>query len=303
MGTIFETVRTYFGALVAEEALQVIGSAIEATGADLQRAEALLEAGMATQADVLSLRVHRAALESEQISAANQLRILRAGLNRIMSEPLDSEHSLTTPLEPLKGFEPAQLETLENRALNLRPEVRQSQLRLEQAQIARKRARSSFLPSVALEAGWESNRESFLGSGGTNWMVGVALEFNIFNGLADRARLGAAEAGELMSDALRVGAEDAVRLDVRSAFLDLRAAKERVEVTGKAVEQAEESHRIIESRYEAGLANVTELLRSQNAVLDAEARNLKALYEQRVATVRLDMATGTLNPESGALKP
>jgi outer membrane protein TolC len=247
--------------------------------------------------------VHRAGLEAEEIRAANDLRVLRAGLNRLMGEPLDAEQRLTTPLEALREPEHTSLEILEQRALGRRPEVRQSELALEQAQNHRRRSRSMFLPTVALQAGWASHRQSFAGAGGENWMVGLSLRMNLFNGLADWARLGEAEAGERQSEAARAGAEDAVRLDVRSAFLELDAVRESVEVSREAVEQARESYRIIESRYEAGLSSVTELLRSQNAVLDAEARYLGALYEQRVARARLELATGTLNPESGALKP
>jgi outer membrane protein len=133
--------------------------------------------------------------------------------------------------------------------------------------------------------------------------VGAALSLNLFNGLGDRAGLAAASADERRSQAEKAGTEDAVLLDVRSAYFDLEAAVERVGVASEAVVQARESHRITESRYEAGLTNVTELLRSQNAVLDAEARHLGALFEQRVAAARLELAAGSLNSESEALAP
>ena len=79
--------------------------------------------------------------------------------------------------------------------------------------------------------------------------------------------------------------------------------EERVEVASTAVDQARESHRITEARYEGGLANVTDLLRSQNALLEAEARYLSAVYAGRLAEARWELAVGTLHKESEAVKP
>jgi outer membrane protein len=176
-------------------------------------------------------------------------------------------------------------------------------LELESVRIKKKMANAAFLPSVAFRAGWESNRESFLGSGGTNWMVGLAMQINLFEGTGKFARASEAAADLRKAEADKQKADDAVRLEVRRAYLDREAAAERVEVAQTAVDQARESHRITEARYEGGLANVTDLLRSQNALLEAEARYLGAVYAGRLAEARLELAVGTLHKESEAVKP
>ena len=68
------------------------------------------------------------------------------------------------------------------------------------------------------------------------------------------------------------------------------------------VEQAEESLRIIRDRYEAGLEDVTALLRSEAALTDSRYRRLGSLYEQRVARAALEHAAGTLTVDSEALR-
>jgi outer membrane protein TolC len=303
MGIILEAVRAYFGVQVGRENLAVMRAAVLAAQADLKRAEALKEAGMATEADVLSIRVHAAGLEARRISAENDLRLLKAGLNRVMGRPLDAAFELSTPLEPRGTTETRELERLELQAVAARPEMKQMEFALERSRLARKRAQSNFLPSVAFQAGWQWDRPSFGGSGGDNWMLGVSLRWNVFSGLGRWYGLSAANAGERRSQAELESVEQAVRLDVRKAYLDLDTARQHVSVAAEAREQAKEGHRIIESRYEAGLADVTELLRSQNAYLEAEAGYLSALYQQRVAAVRVELAAGTLNPASGALMP
>jgi outer membrane protein TolC len=247
--------------------------------------------------------VHRAALEEERIEARNLAEIQRAELNGRLGEPLDRAFSLITPLTPGEVEGKRDLEALEALSLDENPEMRQARLALDAASIGHRQARAAFLPSVDVHAGWESDRESFTGSGGTNWMVGLSLRLNLFNGLHDRARIREAEASLRESQARQTEAENSVRLAVRRAFLDRDAARQRLEVAETAVEQARESHRITQARYEGGLASVTDLLRSQNALLQAEVRHLGAILGARLAAAALELATGTLTPDSEAIQP
>ena len=135
------------------------------------------------------------------------------------------------------------------------------------------------------------------------WMLGVAVDINLFDGLGKLARLRAADAEKRRSLASQRDAMETIRLEVRRAVLDREASLEAMSVARESVEQARESHRITQVRYEGGLANVTDLLRSQNALLGAEARHLGALYQARLAAVRLALVTGTLERGAEVLRP
>jgi outer membrane protein TolC len=303
MNVIFAVVEAYYGVQVAEENLEVMADAVRVAEEDIRRAQALFDSGLATEADLLSIRVHGAHLEEQRIVASNQLEIRRAELNDRLGEPLDRRLRLLTPLAPGEAREGRELSALEALSLSESPRLRQARLELEAASIGERQARSTFLPAVDFHAGWESDRESFAGGGGTNWMLGLSLRMNLFNGLGDRARLREAEASLRETRAREKEAENQVRLEVRRAFLERDAARERLGVAEKAVAQARESHRITEARYEGGLANVTELLRSHNALLQAEVRHLGAVFEARLAAAALELATGTLKRDSEAIRP
>ena len=66
--------------------------------------------------------------------------------------------------------------------------------------------------------------------------------------------------------------------------------------------QAEESLRITQNRYEAGFNNVTDLLRTETALLEAQTRQLAAVHDQRIAAAALELAAGTLTADSEVLK-
>ena len=103
---------------------------------------------------------------------------------------------------------------------------------------------------------------------------------------------------ESRAEALRKRADSAIHLEVRKAYLDLRAAAQRVEVASAAAAEAEEAHRIIQNRHQAGLITVTELLRSEVALAAARTRRLAAVYDHRIAAAALEHAAGTLAADS-----
>jgi outer membrane protein TolC len=58
------------------------------------------------------------------------------------------------------------------------------------------------------------------------------------------------------------------------------------------VDQARESQRIVRDRFEAGITNITDVLRASSAVLDAEARRTSALVDAIVSAAMLRRALG-----------
>jgi outer membrane protein TolC len=93
-----------------------------------------------------------------------------------------------------------------------------------------------------------------------------------------------------------------VNLELRQAQASLTAARQRIEVATATVAQAEESLRITKNRYEAGLTTVTDLLRTETALLDATTRRIAATYDHRLAAISLELAAGTLSGDSNVLQ-
>jgi outer membrane protein TolC len=131
--------------------------------------------------------------------------------------------------------------------------------------------------------------------------VSVGLRWNLFNGFSDKARIEEAKSLVRRSEAERERTASTIRLQVRRAFADLRAAEQRIEVAKASVEEAEESLRIVQNRYAAGMSNVTDLLRNETAVLEARTRYLAAIHDQRIAATMLELARGRLSANSEVL--
>ena len=300
MQVISGVVSAYYGAVLASESLKTAEQALGSAEADLKRAESVRAAGMSTDVDVLSIRVHLAAVTEQRIQRAADLDVARSALNDALGLPLDTTHHLTTALSPL-DLPDLELTSLEHDASATRPEARETHLAADLAKTQADSARSSLLPQVTFRAAFEADRQRFIDRGGANWLASVGLHWNLFNGLADKARIQESSHWLTRAHADEQRMDSAVRLEVRRAWADLRAAQQRIEVAKAAVAEAEESLRITQNRYEAGMSNVTDLLRNETAVLESRTRYLGAVHDQRLAATMLELAAGRLSPDSEVL--
>jgi outer membrane protein TolC len=157
------------------------------------------------------------------------------------------------------------------------------------------RAKGALLPTLHLLGNYEINNQHFSSDGQDSWTVGVILNVNLFNGGADRARILEAQANHQRIIALRERLGNAIGLEVRDAYLALQTARERVTVARGAVTQAQESLRIVQDRYDAGLTTIVELLDSETALTAARTNLTRALYDATVSQARLEFGLGELD--------
>jgi outer membrane protein len=292
--------RAYWGELLGEQNLKAAQQAQRSAEADLEKGQSVHAAGMSTDADVLSIRVHLAAVSEQRIQRAADLEVARAALNDALGQPLDAPHRLTSELKPLDAPD-LSIAQAETDASRLRPEARQTSLAAALAQTREDAARGSLLPRIDVHAAFEADRGQFASRAGANWLGAVSLRWNLFNGFSDKARIAEAAEEATRAEAERQRTTSALRLQVRRAYADLRAAVQRIKVAKASVDEAEESLRITRNRYEAGMSTVSDLLRNETAALESRTRWIAAVHDQRVAAAMLEYAAGRLTPDSEVL--
>ena len=291
----------YFAAILAKQRLTVAQEAVRSAEADLTTAQTVRQAGLSTDADVLSVRVHLAGMREREIQARYAVDTAQAALDDALGLPLETKHDLSTPLTEAK-LGSADLEGLDKSAVQDRAEARQAALAVRVNEAESSAARSALFPKISVRGAFEADRQTFATKGGANWLFGVSLDWNVFNGFADRSHREETAHLAAAARARQKQTDSAVQLEVRRAYADWQAAQERIGVATAAVAQAEESLRITRNRYQAGLTTVTELLRNETATLETQTNRLEAVYQQRLAATALELAAGTLSGDSDALK-
>ena len=295
-------VDAYMGVLLAARQLQVAEDAAKTSQAIFERSQARYEAGMAVESDMLSAQVDNAARQQELIRTRNGVQLARASLNHEMGVSLDAEYQ---PAEVLaeRVLPTASPSDLEKRALEHRPDLAGADLRSDVQKKGIAVAKVSFGPRVNAFGGWEADNPHFAGGGGNNWTAGVEVQLDVFDGGAKVARLERARAQAGAAAADRDALASGVRLEVRQAYLEYDSARQQVEVARAAVQQAKESLRIGQNRYEGGLTTITDLLRTEEAALRAQTDYWQAVYRLHTSFASLELATGTLDANSPVVKP
>lgn len=294
---IFRVFKAYHQALLASEMVRVSEEAVKSASADLEKAQSSYDAGLAVESDLLSVKVFMASQNEELVKSRNQLELARASLNFEMGEALDQSFELVRPQNALVA-EGLDLAALQKQALDSRPDFRQAVLASQSSEVGVQASKSEYWPTISGFGSWETDNRSFWGHSGNNWMVGVNVHFNLFNGRADEARLEESRIMARRQAAMQEHLAQAIRLQVQQAFLELDTARQRITVSEQAAAQGEESLRIIRNRYQAGLTTVTDLLSAETALIGAKTNYLRALFDHRVGRANLEMQVGRLSADS-----
>jgi outer membrane protein TolC len=300
---VFRVVTSYYDVLLAAKELEVAEQSAKTAQSIMDRSQARFDSGLTVESDLLTAKVRMAARQQEVIRAKNTLEVARAQLNTAMGVPLDTPFQ--TPEELAERTLPAPvLVEIEKQALANRPDLK----RVASEEAAQRQsvsiAKSSFGPRVSAFAGWEMDNPTFVaGGGGNNWLGGIEVQFDIFQGGAKRAELSRQRALEEKVVAMKQAASDAVRLEVRRAYYETDANRQQIDVARATIAQAQESLRINQDRYDSGLTTITDLLGAEDAARRSQTDYWEAVYHFQTSYANLELASGSLNPQSPVVMP
>jgi len=300
---VFHVIESYDAALLAAKELDVAEHAAKTAQAIVDRSQVRFESGLVVESDLLTSKVRLSSRQQELIRARNDLALALAQLNTATGVSMDSAFDLTQTLsEP--QLPALTLSDLESRALSNRPDLKRIVAEQDAQRQTVSIAKSAFGPQLNAFAGWELDNPTFLaGGGGNNWVGGLELKIDLFEGGAKHAELSRQRALEEKTVAMRQSATDGVRLEVRRAYYNVDASREQVEVARTSIAQAQDSLRINQDRYETGLITITDLLGAEEAARRSQTDYWDAVFRLRTSYAGLELATGTLNSQSPAVNP
>ena len=292
---VLGVVQAYQEVLYAERQVEMAQHALETSDALLAAADDHVKAGLAVDSDRRSAQVNAASRKQGLIAAQGSLELAWVRLRVATGDPKLTQTHLA-PLEE-KAFAAGDLEQEFQTALHNRQDL----AALAQAQEAQgaeaTAARLGFGPRVSVYGTWENDQSSPGGSSGSNWVAGVQMSVDLLP-LRKRAQVAREHAAKSRVDAQVSSFQQQVRLQVSQAHIQRETAQLSVNTARAAIEQASESLRILQNRYAAGLANITDVLRAEDAERQSRSDYWRAVYGNTVAYAELLFATGTLTADA-----
>lgn len=287
-----ETLSRFYGLAIAEAKRDVAADAVRSAEAQAKTIRDKYEQGLVVESDLLATEVQLAEFEQRRIEAEGDVAIARAALATLLQRPIISEIAIDGRMSD-RTFTAMPLQEAIDHGVASRGDLRAAHLGAENAKLDLRSARGSLLPRVDAFANWSATGGSF-GSRNPDHAVGVLASFDLFDG-SKIARVAEARAGVEEARANESASRDRVAMEVVTAWHHADAARQRVAVASKAVEQAEAATRIIRDRYQHGLTTITEQLRAETALVSARLGLLAARYDYLIGHAELLRATGGLN--------
>jgi outer membrane protein len=178
-------------------------------------------------------------------------------------------------------------------ALENRPELAGVRQQLIQSRIGLDSARAGYLPRLDLMARYYvADPNMKYSTDRENWIAALMFNWDFFTGFSTPATIRKAEA--MIREMLEADrhAVLGIRLDVKTAYLNLEEAQSRYLVAASTVDSAEESLRLIKSHYLGGSVPVTRFLEAEMDLNRAQIRAAAAYYDRIKAASEIARAIG-----------
>ncbi len=290
---VYAVYAAYSEALRARSSRKVAMQARKAAKTHLARARHMLRRGMLLQSDVMDAEVHLLNTQVSLRQVENRYQQALDRLRRLLALEIDRPLRLRdwpgldeTLLAHDEAWWREQAEAHRQDLAALRAEV-------DEARASAERIRASFRPALGLQAAQEWNNDTPAPKHG-NTTIALNLQWNLFAGGSDQARLRAAEA-QLAAKELTVGdLRQQIQIDIRSALRQRDEAQARWQARQRAEAQARESLRIHRLRFEQGMEDINSMLDAQTRLDAAAQAVIEARFDHRLANLRLLLAAGLM---------
>jgi outer membrane protein TolC len=279
----FEVARAFHTVQKTRSFVRAAEAAVNSLEQNVGIARKRLEGGTALKADVLDFEVRLAQTREDLVRARNAQTLAVRVLRNLLGV---EEGEFTVSSEVPEVARPARQD------FSGRPEVTAARLREQAAAQQLRAAKGGRLPTVSAfgsldyDYGWKYDSE------GTSYTVGALLQWDIWDGNATRARTREAQANLESAREEQRKLRFNMDLEAEEARLALESAEQRLEASGQAVAQAEESVSLNRSRFEQGVALSSQLIDAEAALVAARVRRAEAETDQRIAVAALRKAYG-----------
>ncbi|HEV3059024.1 MAG TPA: TolC family protein [Vicinamibacterales bacterium] len=279
--------------------LQVLAAHARADSANAQRETAqalfnqavdLRQGGLTAGIDVVRAEVQLATERQRATAATNDLEKAKLQLARAIGLPVGQAFSTTDDL-PYRPAPDVTIEQALDRAARTRPDYQAALEQVRAAEASRRAALGEALPSLHVNADYGTIGLTAPESRGT-FSVAALASIPIFQGGRAQGRLIETDAELRTRRAEAADLKAGVYYDVRTAFLDLQATGEQLQVATRARELAASQLSQARDRFAAGVADNIEVVQAQEAVALASEQYIAALYGFNFSKASLARAMG-----------
>jgi len=298
---IEQVANNYYQVLVNRQQISVIDTNIKNVKVVEKIINNQYQNGLAKKIDVDRIRVNLTNLQNQREQSINAVTQLENQLKFYMGMPVETSIILPpTELTEVQGL-PVFPDSIN---VNGRTELRLLEIQSELYALQRKAYISEYYPTLSLTGNLsysgQSDKFDLFKSKNSSafWYdasaIGVTLRVPIFNGFATRARVRQANVDILKNEEDKRQTTNSLNLAYENAKIQLRNSVNTINSQRQNVTLAQEIYRSTQNNYNNGLAALTDLLDTENALTEAQNSYTQALLNYRIAEIQLIKSNGNI---------
>ncbi|NDW11033.1 TolC family protein [Dysgonomonas sp. 520] len=255
----------------------------------------MLEEGVATKADLLTVSVKLNEGEMALTKVDNGLSLSRMLLNQLCGIEENRQNILADENKDVlagEAIEPVIPDVQE--ALSNRPEIKSLEIASKMYKAKERIEFADFLPQAGLIGGYTwtnpSSRNGFEKKFAGGWNIGVTVKVPF--SLGNFPKLNAAKAQTVISRLQLEDAKEKIELQVNQNAYKLNEANKKLIAAEKNLDKADENLRYAKVGFEEGVIPSSDVLAAHTAWLQAHSEVIDARIDVKLSKVYLDKSLG-----------
>jgi outer membrane protein TolC len=313
--TVFAVQQAYFAHIAALSQQQAAKANLELSRTILAMVESQVANGLGTKPELDAARKTLAQAEFDTASADRNAEVTLGNLRTAAGLQANAPLRVATPSGAADvGAMSGSVDRLIDIAIAKRPDLAARQAEIKASRAAVERAKADFLPKVSLVGGYSNETYGYTASltgvsgafnGNYNHVGGFAvMSWDLFDGFLRVERVKKRQAEESEARASAEATKLETSRDVWTAYNDSLRAGKRVSYADSLVVSAEENFKSVQSAFQNGLANITELISNQSSLAAARFEQAGAHADYLTSLASLSLAMGSVTPPKGtSIKP
>lgn len=290
--------KAYLQILYDQEALEINKKAEELSKYQVERGEAMYQAGSISKGDLAQLQSNHASDKYNVVTAEKALSVSKLTLKQLLELGLNDKIEIHFPeiedgtvLRPI----PDLADVYEN-ALNGLPQMKSSELSLQASEKAISIAKGSYYPSISLTAGvstgvLSSSNDSYFQqlSNKLGENVGLSIQVPIYSNRQVKTSVNQAKIQNTLTKLQDETYRKNLLSTIESLHNEATNAQSQFISASEQLEASQTSYDIINEQFSVGLKNSVDLITEENSYISAMSQKTQAKYRAILALKILNL--------------
>ncbi len=277
----------YVQILYMNEAIHVNEESLNTSKKNEQRGKEFVEVGRMSKADLAQLTAQRATDEFNLVEAKSNLANYKLQLKQLLEITGEEDFDIAIPEasdEQALGEIPG-LGSVYEKALALRPEIRNAKLSLQSSDLQMKIAKAGHMPTVSLTGGVGTNTASMSSNEWgsqikTNFdaSIGASLNIPIFDNRKTKTAVNKAQIQREQALLDIQNEQKQLYSTIEGFWLDANTNQQKFKAAQSSVASEQASYDLLSEQFHVGLKNIVELMTGKDKLLKAQQNKLQSKY-------------------------